>query len=98
MNTTINMNNTTDTTDTTTTAEFKTWLKQKLNEGTMKVTFIKQDGTPRVMNCTTNPKVIPETASTRKSVDIMTVFDVDVKDWRSFRWDRVKIAETVAAY
>ena len=94
MNTTINMNNTTDTT----TAEFKTWLKQKLNEGTMKVTFIKQDGTHRVMNCTTNPKVIPETASTRKSVDIMTVFDVDVKDWRSFRWDRVKNVETVAAY
>ena len=91
MNTTININNTTA-------PEFKTWLKQKLTEGTMKVTFIKQDGSNRVMNCTTSPKVTPEVSSPRKNVDTMTVFDVDAKDWRSFRWDRVKNVESVATY
>lgn len=94
MNTTINMKETTDAT----TPEFKAWLKQKLNEGTMKVTFIKQDGSHRVMNCTTSPTVTPEVSSPRKNVDTMTVFDVDAKDWRSFRWDRVKNVESVATY
>lgn len=91
MNTTININNTTS-------PEFKSLIKQKLNEGTMKVTFIKQNGSRRVMNCTTSPKVTPEVSSPRRNADTMTVFDVDAKDWRSFRWDRITNVEPVAAY
>ena len=82
----------------TTTAEFKTWLTQHLNEGTMRVTFLKRDGSSRTMNCTTNPKVTPIPVITRKNTDVVTVFDVDIKDWRSFRLDRIKTAEPVAAY
>jgi hypothetical protein len=38
---------------------FKKWLKGCLAFGPVKVTFIKKDGTERVMECTLAPSLIP---------------------------------------
>jgi hypothetical protein len=38
---------------------FKKWLKSHLAFGPVTVTFIKKDGTERVMECTTSPDLVP---------------------------------------
>lgn len=38
---------------------FKKWLKGCLAFGPVKVTFIKKDGTERVMECTLAPSLVP---------------------------------------
>ena len=38
---------------------FKKWLKSHLAFGPVTVTFTKKDGTERVMECTTSPKLVP---------------------------------------
>jgi hypothetical protein len=66
------------------------WLRGVLQTETVTVTFTKKDGTTRVMNCTTNPSVVPkveikEGSTPRKqSETTMRVFDTDIKEWRSF--------------
>ena len=78
--------------------KFKRWLKGHLAFGPVTVTFTKKDGTERVMNCTTNPNLVPPVVvkeSTEKkerkvNEDTMPVYDLEVKAWKSFRWDSVK--------
>ena len=66
------------------------------NHSTAVITFTKKDGTERVMNCTTNPVVVPkveikEGATPRKqSETTMRVFDTDIKEWRSFTTKSIK--------
>lgn len=82
-------------------AEFKARLIEQLKTETLKVTFLKQDGSVRTMNCTTNPKMTPTPVVPRRNPDVVTVFDTDINDWRSFRIDRVKSvdrANTEMAY
>ena len=75
---------------------FESWLKGVLATDTVNVTFTKKDGTERVMNCTTNPTVVPkvevkEGATPRKvSETTMRVFDTDIKEWRSFTTKSIK--------
>ena len=38
---------------------FKKWLKSHLAFGPVTVTFIKKDGSERVMECTTSPSLVP---------------------------------------
>jgi hypothetical protein len=72
------------------------WLKGILQTETVTVTFTKKDGTERVMNCTTNPDIVPkvevkEGATPRKvSETTMRVFDIDIKEWRSFTTKSIK--------
>ena len=44
------------------------------------------------MNCTLLEEYLPETTGVGRSAsfDAVAVFDTDVEDWRSFRWDSVK--------
>jgi len=76
--------------------KFETWLRGMLSTDTVTVTFTKKDGTERVMNCTTNPDVVPkveikEGATPRKvSETTMRVFDTDIKEWRSFTTKSIK--------
>lgn len=76
--------------------KFETWLRGMLSNDTVTVTFTKKDGTERVMNCTTNPNVVPkveikEGATPRKvSETTMRVFDTDIKEWRSFTTKSIK--------
>lgn len=78
---------------------FKKWLKGHLAYGPTSVTFLKKDGSERVMNCTTNKEYIPlslqESSSDfqkikKKNEDVIPVFDIESQAWRSFRWDSIK--------
>ena len=77
---------------------FKKWLKGHLKYGPVTVTFVKKDGSDRVMKCTTNPtyilfkdpKVLESKSDKKVNEDIMPVFDMEASAWRSFRWDSVK--------
>jgi hypothetical protein len=78
---------------------FKRWLKSHLAYGATTVVFTKKDGTERVMNCTTNPELVPaveivESAEPKKerksNEEVMPVYDLEAKAWKSFRWDSIK--------
>lgn len=72
------------------------WLRNVLKTDTVTVTFTKKDGTERVMNCTTNPNVVPkveikEGSKPRKESETsIRVFDTDIKEWRSFTTKSIK--------
>jgi len=73
------------------------WLRELLRERVVGVTFIKKDGTERVMQATLSQNFIPEatnsenSATTRKKSDeALAVWDIEAQGWRSFRWDSVK--------
>jgi hypothetical protein len=80
---------------------FKKWLKGHLKFGPVTLTFIKKDGTERVMKCTTNPTYIlfkdPAVLESKKekkiNEDVMPVYDMQAGAWRSFRWDSVTQVE-----
>ena len=78
---------------------FKKWLKGHLAYGPVTVTFTKKDGTERVMECTTNSNLVPEQPvlesaepkrEKKANEDVMPVYDLESKHWKSFRWDSVK--------
>ncbi len=78
------------------------WVKSLLQKGAITVTFTKADGTDREMLCTLNPEQLPpvpmpidgivKESRQRKQPDehSIRVFDLDKKEWRSFRFDRLK--------
>ena len=82
---------------------FKKWLKGHLNYGPVTITFLKKDGSERVMKCTTNDELVPQVLHEtntdnpidfpkvkKVNEDVMPVYDLDAKGWRSFRWDSIK--------
>jgi hypothetical protein len=78
---------------------FKKWLRSHLAFGPVTVVFTKKDGTERVMECTTSPELVPvepivEGAEPKRekkvNEDVMPVYDLEAKHWKSFRWDSVK--------
>lgn len=85
---------------------FKKWLKSHLNYGPVTVTFVKKDGSERVMECTTNTSLVPQVLhetntdnpidfpapkkERKVNEDIMPVYDLESKAWKSFRWDSIK--------
>lgn len=85
--------------------EGKDWLLGCLHNPKEKVsvTFTKKDGTERVLNCTLAESRIPadkapkEGAAAKKSDEAQAVFDTDIGEWRSFRWDSVKEIKVDAA-
>jgi len=75
------------------------WLRGLLHDANIKdlsVTFTKKDGTERQMFCTLLEDKIPldkkpAVGTVRPiSTEAQRVFDLEVGDWRSFRWDTVK--------
>lgn len=62
--------------------------KANLASGKHEIRFTKADGTERVMKATRDPSLIPESKSpkTRKKekAGIISVFDLDKGEWRSF--------------
>jgi WYL_2, Sm-like SH3 beta-barrel fold len=73
-------------------------LKKLLHEHTVSVLFTKKDGTKRAMLCTLNPDLLPvvdkqesdEVKKERKVSDTsLRVWDLEKKDWRSFRIDSI---------
>lgn len=68
-------------------------LIESLRAGKVEVTFVKKDGSTRVMVATTNPELIgalpAQGVPTRERLELVTVWDLDLGQWRSFREDRV---------
>ena len=68
------------------------WLVGLLEKSIVEVTFTKKNGTERIMKCTLQEDYLPETVGSerKKNEDALAVFDLDMEDWRSFRWDSIK--------
>jgi hypothetical protein len=68
-------------------------LNKQLKESTLVVTFNKLDGDERVMTCTKSYDIIPEENRPKTEKEPpkgnVTVWDINAKGWRSFKYDRV---------
>jgi hypothetical protein len=72
------------------------YLKGVLQTGIANVTFMKKDGTQRTMLCTLMPGSLPAQTDLEEAVqkktpnpDVLAVWDLENKGWRSFRYDSV---------
>lgn len=82
-------------------------LRNLTSNEVITVRFIKSDGSIRDMRCTRNSQASHELAADRAlaaekgkperepSDDVLPVWDMDAKGWRSFRFDRVVSYETL---
>jgi hypothetical protein len=73
----------------------KEWLKTLLRERIVEITFVKADGSDRVMKATLLEEKIPSEKlpkgnSKSQNDEVLPVFDVESDGWRSFRWDSIK--------
>ena len=68
----------------------KIFLINKLHEGVVTITFTKQNGEERVMDCTLSDRLIPESAPLSSDIsldnDYIRVYDVISDGWRTFKW------------
>jgi len=85
----------------------KTDLKNLLDQNVVVVDFTKLNGDKRVMTCTLREDMKPpatktDTMSQKKvreiSDAVVSVWDVNAKGWRSFRYDRVNSIDVVEEY
>lgn len=65
-----------------------------LESGLCEITFTKVDGTIRTIVGTLNRELIPaeklpKGTSKSENEDVQPVYEVDLDQWRSFRWDSV---------
>ena len=84
--------------------DFQTWVKGCLtNESEdVCVTFTKKDGSDRVLRGTLAESRIPtdkrpKTEGATSTADSQKIFDLDIGEWRSFRWDTVKTIDVKEA-
>jgi len=70
-------------------------IREVLKNHKALVTFIKKDGTERIMHCTLIPEFLPVLlgSSSEKSKEVLPVWDLEVGNWRSFRIDSVTKVE-----
>lgn len=83
--------------------EGKTWLRGILHDQNITdlcITFTKKDGTERQMRATLAESRIPtdkqpksEGATSQTSGSALRVFDTEIQEWRSFRWDSITKVE-----
>ena len=82
-------------------------LKLLLSQNVLTVDFTKLDGDKRVMTCTLREDMKPTATKTdplsqkkvREVSDaVVSVWDVNAKGWRSFRYDRINSTEVVQEY
>jgi hypothetical protein len=84
-------------------AIIRDWIRSLLQKDSITVIFTKSDGSDREMLCTLNPDHLPpaltgpvdgivKESKQRKKPDehSIRVFDLEKKEWRSFRFDRLK--------
>lgn len=75
---------------------FRVWIRGMLHTNDVTITFTKADGTERVMRCTLDPEKYPPVvvkegkAPRKESTTAIRVFDLDIKEWRSFTISSVK--------
>ena len=71
--------------------DFET-LKNLLKTNVIEVTFTKANGDKRVLKCTLQEEYLPEyngDSTRKKNENVISVWDIESKDWRSFRFDSV---------
>ena len=82
-------------------------LKLLLSQNVLTVDFTKLDGDKRVMTCTLREDIKPaatkaDPLSQKKvrevSDAVVSVWDVNAKGWRSFRYDRINAVDIVDEY
>lgn len=86
---------------------FRDWIRALLHVQSAKITFVKADGTQRDMLCTLNWQKIPQdklpkSATVKESVETnepeaLRVFDIELGEWRSFRYDRIRSIQATIA-
>ena len=66
-------------------------LIKNLQKKAMRITFTKVNGEERVMDCTLQEHMIPQTeeSNRKKNEEVLPVFDINKGEWRSFRLDSV---------
>ena len=77
-------------------AHSKDELKNFLRQGVLEVLFKKvKTGEERLMKCTLKEELLPHVdlteniSSVKENTNIVRVFDIDKKEWRSFRLDTI---------
>jgi hypothetical protein len=82
-------------------------LKFQLEQNVLVVDFTKLNGDKRVMTCTLREDMKPpatktDTMSQKKvreiSDAVVSVYDVNAKGWRSFRYDRINSVTIIEEY
>jgi hypothetical protein len=82
-------------------------LKNLLEQNVLVVDFTKLNGDKRVMTCTLREDIKPaatkDDSISQKAVRevsdaVVSVWDVNAKGWRSFRYDRINSTEVVQEY
>ena len=82
-------------------------LKNQLEQNVLVVDFTKLNGDKRVMTCTLREDIKPpatktDTMSQKKvrevSDEVVSVWDVNAKGWRSFRYERINSVNIVDEY
>ena len=82
-------------------------LELLLSQNVLTVDFTKLDGDKRVMTCTLREDIKPtatksDPMSQKKvrevSDAVVSVWDVNAKGWRSFRYDRINAVDVVEEY
>jgi hypothetical protein len=74
--------------------KFQNWLLDMLKLHELEITFRKASGEIRVMRATLIPELLPvsqhtETPKRARATTACSVFDVNARNWRSFRWDSI---------
>jgi len=72
-------------------------LIKNLQKRAMRITFTKVNGEERVMDCTLQEHMIPETSESnrKQNEEVLPVFDINKGEWRSFRLDSVTNIEVL---
>jgi len=72
-------------------------LIKNLQMKAMRITFTKVNGEERVMDCTLQEHMIPQTeeSNRKKNEEVLPVFDINKGEWRSFRLDSVTNIEVL---
>ena len=79
-------------------SEYMEWrdvVKEWLKDNHCTVTFIKKNGDERIMKCTLDEDVLPESTISENKQEkalnetILPVWDLDKNSWRSFRLDSI---------
>ena len=70
-------------------------VKKMAQEGPIIVEFMKKDGSERTMECTLNKGYLPmqmdiKEATTKDNPNVLAVWDLEKRAWRSFRIDSLK--------
>jgi hypothetical protein len=76
----------------------KSEVAEMARAGVIDITFTKKDGTFREMRCTLHESYLPPLmgdteTKTKDNPDVLAVWDIEVKGWRSFRLDSLMVIE-----